>query len=134
MGIIYEIICWTTGLRYIGKTTQTLKQRLSHHKCSTKCSSKLILEHGNYEIYELETVEDESLLKEREKYYIQHTDCVNKNTGDFDVKAYKKEYYKEYKKSEKYKEYQKSEKCKENKKLYGKSYREKKKLENSQLK
>ena len=81
MGTIYEIICWTTGLRYIGQTTQSLKRRLADHKCHKKCSSKLVLEHGNYEIYELEKMDNKTLLKEREKYYIQHTDCVNILTG-----------------------------------------------------
>ena len=100
MGIIYEILCWTTGLRYIGMTTRSLKKRLREHISrnyyNKYCSSKLVLEHGNFEIYQLEIVEDESLLKEREKYYIQHTDCVNIFTGS--VKEYMKEYQKEYQK------------------------------------
>ena len=121
MGIIYEILCWTTGLRYIGKTTLTLKQRLTNHKCSTTCSSKLVIEHGNFEIYELEKVDDETLLKKREFYYIQHTDCVNMRTGDVDVKATRKKYYQ-------------SEKGKINHRKNCKAHREKKKLEKSLLK
>ena len=107
MGIIYEIICWTTGLRYIGKTTTTLKRRLVLHKSDFKTgrclSSSLVLEHGNYDIYQLEKVEDESKLSEREYYYIQHSDCVNIVDNTFDVKNHKKntrykykEYAKEY--------------------------------------
>lgn len=92
MGTIYEIICWTTGLRYIGQTVQCLRRRLNQHTSMLDCSSKFVIEHGNYEIYELEKVEDESLLREREIYYIQHTDCVNMLIGiDFDIKKYRDE-------------------------------------------
>jgi hypothetical protein len=121
MGIIYEIICWTTGLRYIGKTTQTLKKRLSNHISRKKWySSKLVIEHGNYEIYELEKVEDESLLTEREKYYIQRTDCVNIQIGDFNRTKYMKEYYQ-------------TEEFKKSNRERAKAFRERKKLEKSRL-
>jgi len=128
MGIIYEIICWTTGLRYIGQTTQTLKKRMVSHKNHFKkkkrfCSSTLVLEHGNYESYELERIEDKNKLIEREKYYIQHTNCVNINGFGFDRKEYNEankeihlKYAKEYRDtnnetiSEKKKEYYKANK------------------------
>ena len=98
MGTIYEIICWTTGLRYVGQTTKSLKQRLIQHKSSFrtkpyKLSSTFVLEHGNYEIYELEKVEDGSKLREREYYHIQNNECVNYCDGrSFDIKEYKKKY------------------------------------------
>ena len=103
MGTIYEIICWTTGRRYVGKTTQTLKERLQKHESAFRsrpenCYSRLILERGNYEIYELERVEDKSELNEREFYYIQHTDCVNHCVGKWLDEDFKKEYMKEYRK------------------------------------
>ena len=133
MGCIYEIICWTTGLRYIGQTKSSLNKRLSQHKCLHKCdkngSSKFVLEHGNYEIYELEKVEDE-LLREREIYYIQHTDCVNINNGlSLNMKIYKKEYVKKHyeKTREQLKKYQQSEKGKAALKKADKKRREKKK-------
>jgi hypothetical protein len=112
MGSIYEIICWTTGLRYIGQTTQSLKKRLKGHKQSYReglnLSSKYVLEYGNFEIYQLEKVADKQLLKERELYYIQHTDCINIITYDFDKKEYNKKYMREcYNKTEKSKEYRK---------------------------
>ena len=101
MGTIYEIICWTTGRRYVGKTTRTLKERLQKHESEfrsrpERCCSRLILERGNYEIYELERVGDESMLTEREFYYIQHTDCVNHCVGKWLDEDFKKEYMKEY--------------------------------------
>jgi len=103
MGTIYEIICWTTGRRYVGKTIQNLKRRLRDHESDfrnrpERCCSRLILERGNYEMYELEKVEDESKLNEREYYYIQHTDCVNHYVGKWLDEDFKKEYMKEYSK------------------------------------
>jgi len=103
MGTIYEIICWTTGRRYVGKTTKTLERRLRNHESDfrnrpERCCSRLILEHGNYEMYELEKVEDESMLTEREFYHIQHTDCVNHYVGKWLDEDFKKEYMKEYSK------------------------------------
>ena len=164
MGIVYEIICWTTGLRYIGQTKKTLKVRLSEHISAFNtgtltCSSELVFEHGNYEIYELEKVEDESILRELEKYYIQHTDCVNVKTGDFDRKSHMKEYRqtekhksyrnsfimeyrqteknksyaKEYAKSEKSKLYRQTDEYKEKHRQLQKAYIERKKLEKSRL-
>jgi len=91
MGSIYEIICWTTGLRYIGRTTQSLKKRLNCHKCAFRkgihISSSLVLEYGNYEIYELESVQDKNMLSKKELYYIEHTDCVNVRNGFYDRKV-----------------------------------------------
>jgi len=74
--MIYEILCWTTGLRYIGATTKTLKERLYDHKRKRSCTSKFVIEHNNYEMYLLEKC-DIINLKIREDYYIRHTDCVN---------------------------------------------------------
>lgn len=137
MGTIYEIICWTTGLRYIGKTTSSLNKRLSQHKCGKQwCSSKLVLEHGNYEIYELEKVDDKTLLKEREYYFIQHTDCVNISIGlCLNMKIYKKEYVKKHyeKTRELIKKYQQSEKGKAVAKKADKKRREKKKRNDSYI-
>jgi hypothetical protein len=109
MGTIYEIICWTTGLRYVGQTTRTKELRLQQHEYSFRKGDNHthsvfeVLEHGNYEIYELEKVEDDSKLSEREHYYIQHTDCVNFRYGTFDIKTWWKENYQNNK--EKAKEY-----------------------------
>ena len=102
MGTIYEIICWTTGLRYVGKTIQSLERRLIEHKSRFKKGADYnpsvysVLEHNNYQIYELEKVEDESMLTEREFYHIQHTDCVNHYVGKWLDEDFKKEYMKEY--------------------------------------
>lgn len=99
MGTIYEIICWTTGLRYIGQTKLTLKLRLKCHESDfrknvNECSSRFVLQHGNYEIYELKKIKNKKKLIEKEKYYIQHTDCVNIMTYDHSKKEYGKKYRK----------------------------------------
>ena len=76
---IYRIIDNTNGNIYIGKTTRTLRQRLAGHKYDFKigksCSSQEILKNGDYKIELIEETEDES----RERYYIENTQCVNKN-------------------------------------------------------
>jgi len=123
MGTIYEIICWTTGRRYVGQTTKTLKRRLQKHESEFRnrpenCYSRLILEHGNYEMYELEKVEDESKLNEREYYYIQHTDCVNIKCGYYDRKQVLQKYNNSEKGKGTHKKYRETEKGKETQKKY----------------
>ena len=123
MGTIYEIICWTTGRRYVGKTIQSLKRRLRDHESDfrnrpERCCSRFILEHGNYEIYELERVGDESKLSEREFYHIQHTDCVNIIHGICDRKQVLQKYNNSKKGKETHKKYRETEKGKEAYKKY----------------
>ena len=90
------------GLCYVGSTTQTIKRRLANHryhknnKCKSKrpCSS-CQLDLDNCEIEVLETCKPE-IRYEREKYYIQNTDCVNiiKMLGkDRDANGIAKEWY-----------------------------------------
>tara|TARA_R110000824_G_scaffold53444_3_gene147973 strand:- start:6755 stop:7108 length:354 start_codon:yes stop_codon:yes gene_type:complete len=66
-------------LRYIGSTTQLLRQRLSKHRSDQKtgrtCSSRELNLH-NAIIYILEEC-SEDLRLEREKYWINKIDCVN---------------------------------------------------------
>ena len=100
MGIIYCIECLETGEKYIGSTRQTLKHRVSQHRYEAKnikkCSSKQILDRGNYTFYSLEDVEDEGKLLEREQHHIDTTECINQvNPFGFDKKAYLKEYREE---------------------------------------
>lgn len=94
---MYKIYCIEdiNDLKYIGITTQSLKQRLSQHKTNKyrtkyqKCSSnKLNLEYCI--IYELENCDD----KKREQYWIDNTDCVNINNSVNDINK-RKEYYKQ---------------------------------------
>ena len=94
-------------LRYVGSTTQRLDKRLSGHRTSKKigqyCSSSE-LNLYNCIITQLEQCNPEQ-RKEREKYYINEIDCVNKRKLNFDKKECNKEWYQKNK--EKRKEYYK---------------------------
>ena len=85
---IYKITNSENDFIYIGKTVKTLAKRLSEHEVdyggwlNRGCrryyvSSFEILKFDSYKIELIETVEDESLLSEREKYYINTIPCIN---------------------------------------------------------
>ncbi len=87
------------GLKYIGKTKKKyLCNRMSEHRADKKrnqcCSSKkLDLEHSR--IYLIEECED-SNSTEREKYWINNTECVNEcklNLWLNNEKKYHQDYY-----------------------------------------
>ena len=85
---IYKLESSHTDAKYVGKTTTTLKQRLSAHRSSYKghlagknrigtCIA--ILKYTDVRIVCLEKVADKSLLAARERYWIENTPaCVNK--------------------------------------------------------
>jgi hypothetical protein len=112
-GIIYKIVCNETGEVYYGSTTKpTLNIRISGHKCSFKrwkegktnyMTSFQILERGNYSYSLIETVEceDRKQLEQRERYYIENNECINKNIVGRTVKEWydaNNEYLKFYRK------------------------------------
>ena len=79
---IYKIIDNTNGNVYVGSTKQKyLCDRLSSHVYDFKTNNKRgsvsrdIIKNGDYKIQLIEETDDES----RERYYIEHTECVNKN-------------------------------------------------------
>ena len=89
-GKIYKIVCNTTNKIYIGSTTQSLTSRLGQHKCNYKRflnGLKLtdsvfeVLENSDYVIILIENFNCNSKkdLFIRERYYIEKTECVNKN-------------------------------------------------------
>lgn len=55
---IYVIRCNITGEFYIGSTKQTLEQRLRVHQIDNKCTSKRIIERGDFNILPLEEIYD----------------------------------------------------------------------------
>jgi len=91
-GKIYKIVCDTTGLVYIGATTQpALSTRLGQHVTryksfvktgvNKKCTSISVIENGNYKIFLIEKVPCDSKdeLSQRERFHIEANVCVNKN-------------------------------------------------------
>ncbi len=78
---IYQIICNITGERYIGSTCNTFSKRLSQHKTILKCSSKQIIERGDYDMVLIEDCpcDNKNQLHAHERYYIDNMDCVNNN-------------------------------------------------------
>jgi hypothetical protein len=132
--MIYEIICWTTGLRYVGATKVSLKERLKDHKRKRKTNtSRFVIEHNNYEIYLLEKCEIQN-LKEREDYYIRHTDCVNARGEIRNRKESLSKYNNSKKGKETHKKYHNSKKGKETQKLYNNSYKKTETYQNSRKK
>ena len=111
---IYKIIDNTNGAIYIGKTTRTLKHRLGQHKHYNDCSSKKIIENGDYRIELIEETDDDT----RERYWILNTECVNVCIPGRTHKEWRE------KNKEKLKEYEKEwrEKNKEKKQEYMKEY------------
>jgi hypothetical protein len=132
-GKIYTINCNTTGLVYIGSTSEpTLARRLTGHVRNYKCwlngksnyvSSFKVLENANYEIVLLESYPCSSKdeLHARERYWANQIDCVNKlkNQGIY-AEIGEKEYKKQYREDNKeyFKQYR------QNNKEYFKQYRQ----------
>ena len=94
MGLIYQIECLETGLVYIGQTKKTLKQRFGQHKCNFITGKNHT--HSIFEVLKngfafpsiIEILEDDNKLCERERYFIQNTDCVNDRNRFFNNKEY----------------------------------------------
>lgn len=88
-GKIYEIICLTTGLRYIGSTTEKyLSRRLATHVRDSKkkkhpCTSSQIISGGNYKInlllaYPCNNIDE---LNTKEYEFMKNIECINKIKG-----------------------------------------------------
>ena len=80
------------GLKYVGKTCETLKERLSKHRYDKKnnkgCSSKLL------DLYNCEMILlcrcNEYNVQDIEQYFKDNIKCVNKLNPKFNKKEYKK--------------------------------------------
>jgi len=96
---IYQLICNTTGRRYIGATCQKyLSTRLAHHVSKKNTTtSKEIIEGRNYEMVLIESYPCSSKdeMHQRERLYIQSMECVNKYIP-CRTKEEKKEQLKDY--------------------------------------
>lgn len=80
-GIIYKIICNITGEQYIGSTFMNLKKRIADHKAkSNKCSSKQIIDRGDWRYEKIMDcyVKDKNELRKIEQNFIDNNPCINK--------------------------------------------------------
>jgi len=79
---IYKIVNDELNLTYYGSTCSTLTRRLSSHKTnSSRCSSKILFTtETKAEIFLVEKVpcNDKEELHQRERFYIENNDCINK--------------------------------------------------------
>lgn len=87
------------GLKYVGSTCRTTNHRLHGHRTDKKrgraCSSrKLDLDNCTISVLELC---DKDKRQEREQYWIDNTDCVNKYNTSHDPVQYRIEYAKKNK-------------------------------------
>jgi len=114
-GKVYEIVCRITGEKYIGSTIESLARRLVEHRCiKNKCSSRQIIERGDYYINLLEECSCENkeqlLKKEREWYNKIEGGCINLRRPYINVEERKQLYIDcsknwQYNNKEKYKKY-----------------------------
>ena len=104
-GQIYKIVCNITGEVYIGSTTQPLSKRLSLHKIKKNlCSSKQIIDRGNYAIVLIEAFPcvNKSELFQRERYHYDLIPNINRHRPFItqeEMLATQKAYQKAYQKA-----------------------------------
>lgn len=138
IGIVYKIECNITGDTYYGSTSKSLSTRMIKHigccngwkqgKAIYMTSFKII-DRGNYSYCILETIEceDRKQLEQRERYYIENNECVNRcvpGRTEKEHKEYHDMYYKHNKEKllKNVKEYQQANQDKI--KIYQEAYRE----------
>ena len=93
--IIYEIVCNITGERYIGSTIDSLNRRMTVHNSKNKrCSSKIIIQRGDYNVNELESFNTKFELAQllKEQYWMDNTENINKLRAFTNRKKYRKIY------------------------------------------
>jgi len=108
------------GLKYVGKTYRTFKQRLTEHKSKKDCSSKL-LDLDNCKMILLCEC-DKCDVQDREQYFKDNIKCVNilNPVCIFDIKKYMKEW--RIKNKEHRKEYERQYNKTENRKQQNADY------------
>jgi hypothetical protein len=78
---IYQVISPNHPLPYIGSTTQPLCKRMTQHRRSNECRSRIIIEAGDayIELIEEFSCENKEQLNKREGEIIRERECVNHN-------------------------------------------------------
>jgi len=131
-GFIYKLVDNTNGNEYYGSTTRTVAQRVAGHRWNFKmydgrrCASCNILKNGDwrYETVEKFTYNDKFELRNREQYYIENNECVNRQRA-YNSPGYNKQRAKELRNREQY--YIQNNEC-VNKKRASNTYRDKVKI------
>ena len=137
-GKIYKIVNDELNLTYYGSTVSTLTKRLSQHKCEKECKSKLLFStETKAEIFLVEKFpcNDKMELHQRERFYIENNECVNKKIPGQTIKEYyvknkekiklqRKQYREDNKEKKKEQDKKYAEKNKEKIKLQRKQFRE----------
>ena len=115
-GKIYKLVNDELNLTYYGSTCNELRKRLYGHKTKVnKCCSKIMFESGEVKIYLVEKFpcNDKSELNQKERYYIENNECINKNIPNRTPKEWYIEWYKNNGKELKEKERERYKKNKE---------------------
>jgi hypothetical protein len=79
--MIYEIVCNITNEKYYGSTKSNIARRMYSHKtASSKCTSRQIIDRGDYIFRVLETLDNPTKIElwAKEKEYIKNNECINK--------------------------------------------------------
>ena len=82
-GKIYKLVNDELNLTYYGSSCNELRKRLNAHKSKAKdkkCTSYKLFESGSVKIYLVEkfSCNDKMELNQRERFYIENNECVNK--------------------------------------------------------
>ena len=92
IGYIYKI--WDNDdltLVYYGSTKQQVSIRMGKHRAQLNpCKSKIIIDRNNYQYATLEKIEyeDKFELHNRERWWIENNECVNKSIPNRTQKEY----------------------------------------------
>jgi hypothetical protein len=95
-GKIYKLVNDELNLTYYGSTCGKLRARLCAHKSQAKnqsiwkCTSKLLFEQGICKIFLVEEypTDNKMLLLQRERFYIENFECVNKRLPSRTIKEW----------------------------------------------
>lgn len=111
-GKIYRLVCNITGKQYVGSTTVKLCDRKAGHntqyklflKGKARCMTSFdIVKNGDFSIVLIEEFPSQTIeqLMARERYWIEQTDCLNKQKPTGIPYTDKKEYYSQYRQQNK---------------------------------
>jgi len=106
------------GLYYYGSTTRRLNIRLNEHRCKSGCERSKLLTNPTIELLENYPCNNKIELQERERWYIENNECVNRKVPNRTDKEYQEKYRKRDTEKKKEKKHNKNEKSVKSKKKY----------------